>query len=90
MENRVNLKGWGIRGVLRRENAPKRKECLECEKPAVHPRTPNRPHNARRASKDPTTQETPCASATSWPPAGWPRSTLGDGGLNCRVRDGTG
>ena len=37
MENRVNLKGWGIRGVLRRENAPKRKECLECEKPAVHP-----------------------------------------------------
>ena len=34
--------------------------------------------------------ETPSASATSCPPTGLPRSTFGDGRLNCRVRNGTG
>ena len=32
----------------------------------------------------------PCASAASRPPADRIRSTLGDGGLSCRVRDGIG
>ena len=31
--------------------------------------------------------DAPCASAASRPPADWLRSTLGDGGLSCRVRD---
>ena len=30
------------------------------------------------------------ASAAALPPTGFPRSTSGDGGLNCRVRNGTG
>ena len=34
--------------------------------------------------------DAPCASAASRPPADWLRSTLGDGGLSCRVRDGIG
>ena len=35
-------------------------------------------------------RETPPASATSWPPAASRRSTLGDGGLSIRVRNGVG
>ena len=35
-------------------------------------------------------QKSPGWSAASYPPTGWPRSTFGDGGLNFRVRDGTG
>ena len=34
--------------------------------------------------------QTPFMSATSYPPTGFPRSTFGDGGLNCRVRNGIG
>ena len=35
-------------------------------------------------------REPPVGSAASYPPEGFPLSTFGDGGLNCRVRDGTG
>lgn len=35
-------------------------------------------------------RKAPSASATPCPPAAWRCSTLGEGGLNCRVRDGTG
>ena len=35
-------------------------------------------------------REPPVGSAESYPPEGLPLSTFGDGGLNCRVRDGTG
>ena len=35
-------------------------------------------------------REPPVGSAASYPPEGLPLSTFGDGGLNCRVRDGTG
>ena len=42
---------------------------------------------ARRAVR---AREPPVGSAASYPPEGLPLSTFGDGGLNCRVRDGTG
>ena len=35
-------------------------------------------------------RKAPSASATPCPPAALRCSTLGEGGLNCRVRDGTG
>ena len=35
-------------------------------------------------------QEAPCASEAPYPPAAWRCSTFGDGGLNCRVRNGIG
>ena len=35
-------------------------------------------------------REPPGGSAASYPPEGLPLSTFGDGGLNCRVRNGTG
>ena len=35
-------------------------------------------------------RKAPSASATPCPPAAWRCSTLGEDGLNCRVRDGTG
>ena len=35
-------------------------------------------------------RKAPSASATPCPPAASRCSTLGEGGLNCRVRDGTG
>ena len=38
----------------------------------------------------PKMAKAPCASATSWPPAASRCSTLGDGGLNFRVRNGIG
>ena len=34
--------------------------------------------------------EAPCASEAPYPPAAWRCSTFGDGGLNCRVRNGIG
>ena len=34
--------------------------------------------------------EAPCMSATPCPPAAWRCSTFGEGGLNCRVRNGIG
>ena len=45
-------------------------------------------HAARDASR--AKRKAPSASATPCPPAAWRCSTLGEGGLNCRVRDGTG
>jgi hypothetical protein len=35
-------------------------------------------------------EKAPSASATPYPPTGFPRSTFGDAGLNCRVRNGSG
>ena len=35
-------------------------------------------------------EQAPRMSATTCPPTGFPRSTLGDGGLSCRVRNGSG
>ena len=35
-------------------------------------------------------EEMPLMSATTYPPAAWRCSTLGDGGLNFRVRNGIG
>ena len=48
------------------------------------PRGPCRPLGRPRNRKAPSASATPC------PPAALRCSTLGEGGLNCRVRDGTG
>ena len=48
------------------------------------PRGPLPAHAARAYRKAPSASATPC------PPAASRCSTLGEGGLNCRVRDGTG
>ena len=50
-------------------------------------RPPSRRKRIRDASR---ARKTPFMSATSYPPTGFPRSTFGDGGLNCRVRNGIG
>ena len=63
---------------------------------------PRPPQNAERPAGEPPPRappgacgariyrKAPSASATPCPPAASRCSTLGDGGLNCRVRDGTG
>ena len=48
------------------------------------------PFPARRPRDASRGRKTPFMSATSYPPTGFPRSTFGDGGLNCRVRNGIG
>ena len=60
-----------------------------------HPANANGPARGRspcgpsaRAAR--ATRKAPSASATPCPPAALRCSTLGEGGLNCRVRDGTG
>ena len=57
-------------------------------------RTPRGPCSAlrrvRRMRRARACRKAPSASATPCPPAAWRCSTLGEGGLNCRVRDGTG
>lgn len=47
------------------------------------------PHISSRAEPR-KHRKAPSASATPCPPAAFRCSTLGEGGLNCRVRDGTG
>ena len=44
----------------------------------------------RRGPSAPWKKKAPPASTTSCPPTAWRCSTFGDGGLNCRVRNGTG
>ena len=47
-------------------------------------------HLLRARGTAQTHRKAPSASATPCPPAALRCSTLGEGGLNCRVRDGTG
>ena len=56
--------------------------------PAGGPDPPAGPAGLRGRSR--ANRKAPSASATPCPPAAWRCSTLGEGGLNCRVRDGTG
>ena len=64
------------------------------EKPAGGASPPCGPLPAHAAHAAPGARahirKAPSASATPCPPAAWRCSTLGEGGLNCRVRDGTG
>ena len=50
----------------------------------------SRPSGGSRGALREKAREPPVGSAASYPPEGFPLSTFGDGGLNCRVRDGTG
>ena len=50
----------------------------------------SRPEGGSRGARRGKAREPPVGSAASYPPEGLPLSTFGDGGLNCRVRDGTG
>ena len=50
----------------------------------------SRPEGGSRGARRGKAREPPVGSAASYPPEGFPLSTFGDGGLNCRVRDGTG
>ena len=61
------------------------------QKPKAGPKTRKGPQGAvpPRASLG-AYRKAPSASATPCPPAASRCSTLGEGGLNCRVRDGTG
>lgn len=61
------------------------------QKPKAGPKTRKGPQGAvpPRASLG-AHRKAPSASATPCPPAASRCSTLGEGGLNCRVRDGTG
>ena len=43
-----------------------------------------------RPKAAPWREKAPCASEAPYPPAAWRCSTFGDGGLNCRVRNGIG
>ena len=54
------------------------------------PRGPLPAHAPRAAPGASAKRKAPSASATPCPPAASRCSTLGEGGLNCRVRDGTG
>ena len=45
---------------------------------------------SQRAKARPKAREPPVGPAASYPPAALRCSTLGDGGLNCRVRNGSG
>ena len=54
------------------------------------PSAPGSKSAARRRRARRRRREPPGGSAASYPPEGLPLSTFGDGGLNCRVRDGTG
>ena len=57
---------------------------------APHKREGPPPGGLLRAPDARKAREPPVGSAASYPPEGFPLSTFGDGGLNCRVRDGTG
>ena len=57
---------------------------------APHKREGPPPGGLLRAPDARKAREPPVGSAASYPPEGLPLSTFGDGGLNCRVRDGTG
>ena len=85
------------------KNARKHPLETRCKKlssgtPAEKERGPRGPLERRKGPCGPSPAralppmgaDAPCASAASRPPADWLRSTLGDGGLSCRVRDGIG
>ena len=65
-----------------------RMKANDCKKKRAASLRPPPPAFPRRAHA--RACETPFMSATSYPPTGFPRSTFGDGGLNCRVRNGIG
>ena len=58
--------------------------------PRARPGRGGRQPARRGPASDRRYRKAPSASATPCPPAAWRCSTLGEGGLNCRVRDGTG
>ena len=58
--------------------------------PAGLSRRMRRTRRMRRPGRAHAYRKAPSASATPCPPAASRCSTLGEGGLNCRVRDGTG
>ncbi len=46
--------------------------------------------NLTYSDVEPERRKAPPASGTTCPPAAWRRSTFGEVGLNCRVRNGIG
>ena len=75
--------GWGacMHARIRGRNTP-----AKAKSPRVGP-------GARRGAarrRPPWREKAPCASEAPYPPAAWRCSTFGDGGLNCRGRNGIG
>ena len=75
-------------GGGRRDDAAPHKKERGPRGPLEARKGPSGPSPAR--ALPPMGADAPCASAASRPPADRIRSTLGDGGLSCRVRDGIG
>ena len=89
VQGRAPVRGRGsLRGLGSLHACPNTRS-----KPPQKKKSPRVGPGARRgaARRRPLWREkAPCASEAPYPPAAWRCSTFGDGGLNCRVRNGIG